>query len=86
MNLDDLLRRAFGTAELGDIPPAALSAGTDRLLVEFALETDRARRFALWCVLSILGEAPEIEAAFKEESDREAARKVRDLLAEEWGR
>ncbi len=81
MDLDDLLQRYFGTAELSDVSPAVQSAGLDRLRVDFGLETDRARRFALWSLLYMLGEAPDLEVAFKEEADREAARDLMDLLA-----
>lgn len=81
MDLDDLLQRYFGTSDLSDVSPAVQMAGLDRLLVDFGLETDRARRFALWSVLYMLGNAPDLDVAFKEEADREAARNLMDLLA-----
>jgi len=80
MNLDDLLQRYFGTSEPADASPAVHQAGLDRLLVDFGMETDRTRRFALWSVLYMLGQAPALDVAFKEESDREAARNLMDLL------
>lgn len=81
MDLDDLLHRYFGTAELSGVSPAVQTAGLDRLRVDFGLETDRARRFALWSLLYMLGEAPDLDVAFKEEADRDAARDLMDLLA-----
>lgn len=81
MNLDDLLQRYFGTLDLSEVPPAVQEAGVDRLRVDFGLETDRPRRFALWSLLYLLGEAPDLDVAFKEEEDREAARSLMDLLA-----
>ena len=81
MNLDDLLRRYFGTSELSDASPAVQEAGLDRLRVDFGLETDRPRRFALWSLLYLLGQAPDLDVAFKAEEDREAARNLMDLLA-----
>jgi hypothetical protein len=48
MDFDDLLQRYFGTSDLVEASPAAQTAGLDRLRVEFGLETDRGRRFALW--------------------------------------
>ena len=81
MNLDDLLRRYFGTSELSDASPAVQEAGLDRLRVDFGLETDRPRRFALWSLLYLLGQAPDLDIAFKAEEDREAARNLMDLLA-----
>lgn len=81
MNFDDLLARYFGTADLADVSPSAREAGLDRLRVDFGLATDRARRFALWAVLHLLGEAPDLDVAFQHEEDREAARNLMDLLA-----
>ena len=81
MNLDQLLQHYFGTSDLGQASPAVQESGIDRLLVDFGLETDRARRFALWSLLYMLGHAPELDVAFEEEEDREAARNFMDLLA-----
>ena len=81
MDFDDLLRRYFGTAEIAAITPAAREAGVDKLRVDLGLETERDRRFALWALLYMLGQAPELDVAFKDEADREAARNLMDLLA-----
>jgi hypothetical protein len=81
MDFDDLLHRYFGTADLADASPAVQAAGIDRLRVDFGLETDRGRKFALWAVLYMLGQAPDLDVAFKSEEDREAARNLMDLLA-----
>jgi hypothetical protein len=80
MDLDDLLQRYFGTSDLAEASPAAQAAGVDRLQVEFGLDTDRPRRFALWLPLHMLGQAPDLDIAFKAESDRQAARRLMDLL------
>lgn len=81
MDFNDLLQRYFGTLDLAQASPAVLAAGTDRLRVDFGLENDRSRRFALWAVLYMLGKAPDLDVAFKNETDREAARNLMDLLA-----
>ena len=81
MNLDDLLQRYFGTLDLSEASPAVQAAGIDRLRVDLGLEIDRPRRFALWSLLYMLGQAPDLDVAFKEEEDREAARNLMDLLA-----
>ena len=81
MDFDDLLQRYFGTADLGAVSPAVQAAGVDRLRVDFGLETDRGRKFALWSVLYMLGQAPDLDVAFKDEADRDAARNLMDLLA-----
>jgi hypothetical protein len=80
MDLDDLLRRTFGTSDLAQVPQPALEAGSERLRVELGLEQDRDRRFALWAMLFMLGEAPDLDVAFKDEGDRDAARNLMDLL------
>jgi hypothetical protein len=85
MNLDDLLQRYFGTPDPSQASPAVQAAGLDRLRVDFGLEADRPRRFALWSLLYMLGQAPELEVAFKDEADREAARNLMDVLAASEG-
>jgi hypothetical protein len=81
MNFDDLLQRTFGTDDLTQLTPAVLEAGVDRLTVDFGLERDRERRFALWSLLFMLGAAPDLDVAFPDEADREAARNLMDLMA-----
>ncbi len=79
MDLDDQLRRYFGTADFAAIPPAALEAGVERMKVDLGLETDPGNRFALWALLHMLGDAPDLDVAFETERDREAARNFMDL-------
>ncbi|GAA0748369.1 hypothetical protein CA233_00020 [Sphingomonas sp. ABOLD] len=79
MQLDDQLVRYFGTADLGALTPPALASGIERMKVDLGLETDRARRFALWALLFMLGSAPDLDVTFEDEADREAARNFMDL-------
>lgn len=81
MDLDSLLERYFGTSNLGEASQAMQETGIDRLRVDFGLETDGPKRFALWSLLYMLGHAPDLDVAFKEEADRDAARNLMDLLA-----
>lgn len=81
MDLDHLLDQYFGTSDLAEVSPAVQAAGVDRLQVDLGLETDRSRRFALWSLLYMLGQAPDLDVAFSEESDQEAARNLMDLIA-----
>ena len=81
MDFDDLLQRYFGTSDLAEASPAVQAAGVDRLRVDFGLETDRGRKFALWSLLYLLGQAPDLDVAFKDAADREAARDLMDMLA-----
>ena len=85
MNFDDLLQRYFGTTDLTEVSAAVQESGIDRMRVDFGLERDRPRRFALWSVLYMLGQAPDLHVAFKDEADREAARNLMDLLAASGG-
>jgi len=80
MTFDDQLLRYFGTTDMSGIPPAALTAGAERMRVDLGLETDRPLRFVLWALLHTLGEAPDLDVAFKSEDDRNAARNLMALL------
>lgn len=80
MELDDQLRRYFGTADPSVLTPDVVSAGLERMAVDFGLETDRGRRFALWTVMYMFGVAPDLDIAFEHEDDRNAARNVMDLM------
>lgn len=79
MDFDDQLRRYFGTADLNAIAPAALEAGIERMQVDLGLEQDSGRRFAIWTLLHMLGGAPDLDVAFANEAEREAARNLMDL-------
>jgi hypothetical protein len=81
MDFDDQLRRYFGTDDLSALKPDAVSAGVERMRVDLGLTKDRDRRFALWTLLYMLGAAPDLDDAFAEEEDREAARNFMDLMA-----
>lgn len=80
MDLDDLLNRYFATNDISQLSPTALAAGIERCKVDLGLEQDRGRRFALWALLHMLGAAPDLEVAFEEEGDRDAARNFMELL------
>lgn len=82
MDLDDLLNRYFGTSIPSEASLAVQEAGIDRLRVDFGLETDSPKRFALWALLYMLGHAPDLDVAFAEELDRDAARTFMGLLAQ----
>jgi len=81
MDLDDQLHRYFGSTDLSTVSAEAYASGVERIRVDLGLETDRARRFALWCLLHMLGSAPDLDVALKHAEDREAARNFMDLLA-----
>lgn len=80
MGLDDQLIRHFGSSDLASLSREALTSGMEKLSVEFGLERDRGRRFAMWCLLHMLGAAPDLDVAFPDPSDQNAARDFMDLL------
>lgn len=79
MDFNDLLLRYFGQSDLDGIVPEALRAGLEHIQVDFGLETDASRRFALWTLMYMLGDAPELDIAFKDPDERDAARTFMDL-------
>ncbi len=79
MNLDDQIRRYFGTVDLNVVPPAALAAGLEHMRVDLGLERDRSRRFALWTLMFMLGAAPDLDVAFADPADRDAARAFMEM-------
>lgn len=79
MDFDDQLRRYFGTTDIASCTPDLIAAGVERMQVDFGLERDRSRRFALWALMHMLGAAPDLDVAFKDEKDREAARNFMEL-------
>jgi len=80
MDFDDQLRRYFGTADFAAITPPALEAGIERMAVDFGMEQDRGRRFALWTLMYLLGSAPDLDIAFEAAEDRDAARDFMDMM------
>ena len=81
MDMADLLQRYFGTRDLAEVSAAALPDGVERMRVDFGMTTDRGQRFDLWSLLLVLGDAPDLDVAFADEEDREAARNLMDMLA-----
>ena len=80
MNFDDQLHRYFGVRELEALTPDALEAGIEHMRVDFGLETDRRRRFALWSLMFLLGAAPDLDEAFDDPADRDAARGFMEMM------
>ena len=80
MDLDDQIRRYFGTTDLAAVAPAALDAGIERMLVDLGLTKDRGERFALWTLLHTLEAAPDLDAVFKDAEERAAARNFIELM------
>ncbi|MCJ1960620.1 MULTISPECIES: hypothetical protein [Novosphingobium] len=80
MDFNDQLRRYFGTDDPTTISPGALESGLEKMKVDLGMEKDPGRRFALWALMHMFGQAPDLDVAFKDEAEREAARNFLDLL------
>jgi hypothetical protein len=80
MQFEDQLRRYFGTTDIAAIAPGALASGLEHMRVDLGLEKDRSRRFALWALMAMLGDAPDLDIAFPNPADRDAARDFLDLV------
>jgi hypothetical protein len=80
MDFQDQLVRYFGQADIDRLVPSALEAGLERIRVDFGLERDSGRRFGLWTLMYMLGDAPDLDVAFKEAAERDAARNFMDMV------
>lgn len=83
MDFDLLLVRFFGTADIDTLDPARLTEGFNLIQVQFGIERDEGRRFALWCLMYMLGIAPDLDVAFEHEEERDAARDFMDMADRE---
>ena len=69
----------WNARDLDAIPPAAFAAGTERMRVDFGLESHAGRRFALWTLMYMLGVAPDLDVAFPDPAERDVARDFMDM-------
>ena len=67
MDLDTLLTHYFGSEDPDAIDPAQLVLGKEKLAVDFGVERDPGRRFALWTLMDAFGFAPLPAEAFEKE-------------------
>lgn len=74
MDFDELLVRFFGSADIDTLPEERLVKGVELLRLQFGLERDREKRFGLWCLMHMLGVAPDPDEAFADAEDRADAR------------
>lgn len=58
MEIDGLLIHYFGTDDLETASPEALDRGKEALAIDFGLEQEKGRKFALWALMDALGIAP----------------------------
>ena len=85
MDYDLLLVRCFGTEDIATLSPEQLVQGVKHLRLQFGMERDSGRRFALWSLMYMLGDAPDLEASFKNPEDRDGARQFMEMADHEFG-
>lgn len=73
MDLDALLQHYFGSTDPDALDPTQLSAGKEKLAIDFGVEREPGRRFALWTLMEAFGIAPPPAEAFKDSNLRRAA-------------
>lgn len=66
MDLDALLRHYFDTDDFDAIDAMTRTLGQERLALDFGVEQEPGRRFALWTLMEALGIAPPPAEAFKD--------------------
>lgn len=64
MDLDALLHHYFGSGELEGLQPEELARGREALAIDFGVEREPGRKFALWVLMDALGFAPFPAEAF----------------------
>ena len=65
MELDGLLHHYFGADDLAELPPDVLARGREALAIDFGVEQEPGRKFALWVLMEALGFAPLPAEAFE---------------------
>ncbi len=73
MDLDQLLTHYLGTADLDAIPQDRMDTARERMAIDFGVERDPSRKFALWTVMDALGFAPVPAEAFEKQPALRAA-------------
>ncbi len=82
MDLDALLDHYFDGADPDAIDPATLAAGKEKLAIDFGVEREPGRRFALWALMEALGFAPVPALAFPK--DAALRRAAEEYLTVAW--
>jgi len=73
MDLDQLLRHYFGSTDPDLSTAAEQDAARERMAIDFGVERDPSRRFALWTLMDAFGFAPPPAEAFEKEPALRAA-------------
>lgn len=73
MDLDALLHHYFGTTLPETLSPEAMLRGKEALAIDFGVEREPGRKFALWVVMDAIGTAPLPAEAFEKYPELKAA-------------
>lgn len=82
MDLDTLIRHYFGDDDPDAIDPERLAMGKEKLAVDFGVEREPGRKFALWTLMDAFGFAPAPAEAF--DKDAKLRRAAEDYLTAAW--
>lgn len=85
MELDALLRHYLATEDPAGADQAAIGRALERIGIDFGVERDPGRRFALWSLMTMLGDAPDPRDAFEDAATRDAAFAFARLLRQAGG-
>jgi hypothetical protein len=77
MDLDTLLHHYFGRIRLETLPPETVTRGKEALAIDFGVEREPSRKFALWVLMHALDIAPLPAEAFPKHPELKRA-------AEDW--
>ena len=74
----------FGTDDLDAIAEEDFARGQDKLALDFGVEREPGRRFALWTLMDGIGIAPLPAEAFGKPEDAKLKRAAEDYLSAAW--
>lgn len=73
MDLDTLVQHYFGSDDPASLDETEYDRAIERLRIDFGVEREPGRRFALWCLMDAIGVAPLPAEAFAKEPKLKAA-------------
>lgn len=73
MDLDTLVQHYFGSDDPASLDETEYDRAIERLGIDFGVEREPGRRFALWCLMDAIGVAPLPAEAFAKEPKLKAA-------------
>jgi len=78
MDLDALLFHYFHTDDLAQVDPEPLARGIEQIRLDFGVENEPGRKFALWVVMEALGVAPPPAQSFDQPGEQHLRQAAQD--------